>query len=871
MIEKDIRYEDPSHFLQEFEQNLQHGGLMLEWSPAPDLHEKVKIHLHLPPDMTRVTLEATVVSPTPSGVGVQFTNFSGDRRAAVQQSVDFCRNIVGRMSQQSLPAAPAPPPASSGGFAAVVQSGEHPRPTSPTPPIPQSNASISSEYTKPARFAPSSSPSQTSSSSFAAVVQSGEHPAPGATLQHESKRRMDKPPRGSWISMGRHDSSESQPNVPRTSPEDWNNSSLYHSQEMVWSSAEIPLPSDLSWDDSVEKSPLSSSGYSSPEIGSPFEPGSSANHQPVMTFRSEPDLPAPEPTSSSEDEDSAVVSSELGYAAPSISPPPGSSTVLPAYSSDDSQQAYHLPPGMVGYAPSYPSMDAQQAHNPSPSREGYAPPQGYAPQGYAPPHYRPSQGGPNRYVPPVQNPSDSGDYHNYAPAYDNMPQMPPRHASSEPSWVGDLEETPFLRLLSDLATQEATGHLRAESGDTSTDVYFYKGRVLLVLEEPEVKKHLLGEVLVEEGRINSQERENAIKLSQEKDIPIGEALTDDKIVSKRVLSSALRKQMQLRLGTFSLVETGSFQFWEKRVPRDRKLAPPTSPLRLLFRYKMDWLAAQPYEEAKDLEETYMDRYLFPTEEADNQVEELGFTKEEHYFWDNLLTGRFRLRQIYAASNFRHRRTYTLVFALHAFNLISFEKEMAKTWQVDEMRDFFVRRYMLLSEETFFELLGIHWTASQKEIQKAYRKIKRDYDITHYEGEWPDDIIRMSEEILKHLDGVFEQLHKNNDRRDYRSGVHDHGKLRFSAELFEQQGDMAMYRHDFADAIERYKRALELNPGLSHLNPKIKKAEAAQRKQMEHIRANKSKKIDYEARMQVNTDGLFKSPPPKKKGKDDNKK
>lgn len=695
---------------------------------------------------------------------------------------------------------------------------------------------------------------------------------------------MDKPPRGSWISMGRHESSDNLP-APSSSPEDWNSSSLYHSQEMVWSSAEIPVPSDLSWEDSVEKPPHSSSaGYSSPEIGSPFEPGTPANHQPVMTFRSEPNLQAPEPASSSDDEESTVASSDLGYAAPSISPPPGSSTVMPAYSSNDGQPAYHPPPGMVGYAPSYPSMDAHQAHYPAPSRERQPPPQGYGPppgypppQGYsspshhyqAPPHGSP--GGPNRYVPPqAHGHSYSGDYDNYAPSYDNMPQMPPRRASNEPSWAGDLEETPFLRVLSDLAAQEATGHLRAESGDKNTDVYFYKGRVLLVSEEPEVKEHLLGQVLVDEGRINSQERENAFKTSQEKDIPIGEALTDDKVVSKRVLSSALRKQMQLRLGTFSLVETGSFQFWEKRIPRDRKLAPPTSPLRLLFRYKMDWLAAQPYEAAQELEETHIDRYLFPTEDADDLVEELGFTKEEQYFWDNLLTGRFRLRQVYAASNFRHRRTYTLVFALHAFNLISFEKDMAKTWQVDEMRDFFVRRYMLLSEETFFELLGIHWTASQKEIQKAYRKIKRDYDITNYEGEWPDDIIRMSEEILKHLDSVFEQLNKNNDRRDYRSGVHDQGKLRFSAELFEQQGDMAMYRHDFADAIERYKRALELNPSLNHLQPKIKKAEAAQRKQMEHIRANKGKKIDYEARMQINTDGLFKSPPPKKKEDGDKK-
>ncbi len=373
--------------------------------------------------------------------------------------------------------------------------------------------------------------------------------------------------------------------------------------------------------------------------------------------------------------------------------------------------------------------------------------------------------------------------------------------------------------------------------------------------DPLDESTLLGEVLVQEGIINRQEKNFAIKKAEESELPLGELMYEAETITKRDLASALRRQMQHRLGAFIEETEGDFEYWDQRMPKFRELAPPTSPTKLLFRHRIDWLASQPYEVAQEAEERLMDRFLHPSDVTEEGLLELGLTTEEVFFWENLITGQYRMREVYAGSNFRHRRTYTLMFALEYFKYLSFEKEQRRDWQIVEMREKFQNRFMLLGHETFFELLGVHWSSSKKEIENAYLHIRQEYDIDNYSGEWPEDLHNMSEQILQHLEKVYKHLKNKGDRREYRSGVHDNSKLLFSVDLLEQQGDMAIYRRDFADAIERYSRAIEINPNLPAVVAKLKKSKEAYKKQKEHIKANKGKEIDYTARLRVNAEHL----------------
>lgn len=936
MITKEIRYSTPQEYLQDYEQHLRHGGLLIHWTPAPALHSVVELILYIPPDQTRVRIKATVVTPTPNGVGVQFEKFGTELRATLEQNASVCRNIVNQMSQSALTAAPAPtlgessPPAAypashSGGFAAVVGSGEHAAPT-------QSGSGSWLTLNPSLQVSPpaASTPSQT------ALL-----PVPNIHIDPTHARTF------------------------APSPEDWNRPDLDISQDVLWSNSEIPVPSDLHSTQSGEDLPTTN--YSSPEIDSPFVPEETSAHVPVMRYPSHPSMSALPASSPPSFQDlSAQPRAESNPSQPTVTTSPSSSHIqswltrepvrssrsysrMPGVSSSEYPSSSSLmPPDVSGVPsesahstaddsvnlPAFPHTSTTERHEQGessaprpyqapvispPPGSGVFAAQSSAPSSVsswhppAPDHYTtPLPRNVNRSAEqPSMHPSvshlaaySSQDAHLAAGVYqhssheflsshslDHVPQnisVSPTdaipHLSHEalaayaaayrdmqiaqklpdtPSWTGTLSETPLLRVLNELSKRQATGLLEVETshtqGEESLKTYLYQGKVLLVEEHPMQEDHLLGNILVKDGRINSQERENALKKSLEQLVPIGEVMTTDKIIAKRELSACLRKQMQKRLGRFTQHPDGSFRFWEKRLPRNKKLAPPTSPVKLLFRHKMDLLSEQPYEEARQLEDTHMDRYIFPAPDAQERLEDLGLLKEEMYFWESMVTGRFRLRQIYAASNFRHRRTYVLIFALHAFDFLHFQKEMAADWQIEEMRDFFSRRHGLLGEETFFELLGIHWTSSQKDIESAYKRIRRDYDIANYEGEWPQDIAQMSAEILAYLEKVHDQLAKGQDRREYRKDVLDDVKLRFSAELFEQQGDMAIYRRDFADAIERYERALELNPNLNHLREKIQQAKAGLKKFQEAIEANAGKQIDYQARMQIkiNTETLFR--------------
>lgn len=282
MSTKEIRYDDPNHYLQDYEVHLRHGGLLIPWAPSPPLHALVELILLLPPDQNRVRLKATVVSLTPQGVGVQFEKFGAELRAALEQNAEMCRNIVSKMSKTSLPSLSAVSASSAGhlvpaypsshGFAAVLSPSSEQNTAPPAPPSGGFAAVVTSRNDKGTAITAPSHPS----GSFAAIVDhvGGHAVAPvsvpgGSSPSHTS-------PSSPNIQI--------QPYPPRSfspSVEDWNRPDQESSQDVVWSSTDIPVPSDLYATDTGEELPQPQS-YSSPEIDSPF--AESNPDAPVMRY-----------------------------------------------------------------------------------------------------------------------------------------------------------------------------------------------------------------------------------------------------------------------------------------------------------------------------------------------------------------------------------------------------------------------------------------------------------------------------------------------------------------------------------------------------------------------------------------------------------
>lgn len=821
-VKKTIFYDNPQVLLRDYEQHLRHNGFILDWEEAPpSAHTPVELTLYLFPDQTPIRLKGFIAALLEGKVGVSLQEISPQHRAALEQSISFCRNIVDKIGPEGPPLAeetsslPYESSTSNNDSVAFWEP-----PANAQPPGQESIQSRTSSATNGSNLSTSAHrvPSQLFDLPTAQLSQDQNHwasPAEHTKTTHKQEEEEEEAlywdvpspqvkqestnSSGSWIQIN----TDGQQNNSTTSSlgrdftfESW--TTLSHS---IVNKEESDFGG--SW--------ISSGRYSKPQISDNFTPSRETwNHSTSGTydnmFSSQADIPLELQRGQSSMEIPSISSlessilqempSNLGYNAPVLEPPEG----MPTY-----QTSVEITqPAFVG------TLQGKQRHSPIDHR---------APA-------------------PTQRPK-SGSYLN----------------PNAPSLTGAIEEIGVLELLSRFTQSKANGYLVIHCPEQILQTYLYKGNLMHVRVEPSDPKTLLGEILVRLGKINSQERNNALRKAEEQECPIGEILLDNGTITKRTLSLALRKQMQMRFGNFAEAQEGSFEYWDHRMPKFQELAPPTSPSRLFFRYKINQLSEQPYEVAQEKEERLMDRFLHPIKQGEQKLRELSLSKDEKYFYKKLINGQFRLREVYAASNFRHRQTYTLIFAMEHLGILSFEQTQRRDWQEAEMRDKFQHRFMLLGQEDYFGLLGIHWTASQEEIKEAYQNTLREYDIANYQGEWPDDIQAMSQKILSHLREIKKQLEGKEKRQMYRSGVHDKSKLFFSAQLLADQGDMAIYRRDFPEAIERYTQALELNPQLEDVAEKLKKSKLAYKKFREHIEANKDKNIDWQAKIRINAEHL----------------
>ncbi len=212
MVTRTITYEDPSLFLEVYQEDLRHNTLTTEWDSPPPPKTPIKLTLHLFPDGSPVHLTGSITTVLNNQVSISLEEMSVSQRAALEQSAQFCNNIVAKMSQPNITANPtaipltstqttpqeqttpleetiptydplssqAPSYERSSPFLATSNSQDLPAPSTPSSPSYKRNSpfmATSNSQDLPAPLTPSS-PSYEHSSPFLATSNSQEQTAP---------------------------------------------------------------------------------------------------------------------------------------------------------------------------------------------------------------------------------------------------------------------------------------------------------------------------------------------------------------------------------------------------------------------------------------------------------------------------------------------------------------------------------------------------------------------------------------------------------------------------------------------------------------------------------------------------------------------
>jgi len=397
---------------------------------------------------------------------------------------------------------------------------------------------------------------------------------------------------------------------------------------------------------------------------------------------------------------------------------------------------------------------------------------------------------------------------------------------AEPTISGTYEDTPAVRVLWNLSRKGVTGSLRVTAGDALSDIYFHKGRVARILRDPLPQGGRLGELLVAQELITEQQRDHALEVAAEKRAPIGQALLEAKAITKSELATALSKQLQRRLVEEAEHASGKFAFYANAPIGNAPVSPPIYPIKAIFRATVDRYSRRLAEEVESIEAGNADMYVFRGNNAPDDISELGLNDKERRFWDETVIGQYRLRDLYPVSKLGRRFTHAVLFALVDLGAVQFEDRMGSERRTLKVTAALERKHAELKSGTLFDRLEVHWGATDEDVERGYRRMHAEYDVTALPSDFPARLRTLVTEIVDSIDEAYTALRAKEDRQRYRRTIQEDSKLRFAAGVLMQQGDIALLRHDFVSAYDRYSHAQEIWPGLSGLAEKLRSAKAA---------------------------------------------
>ena len=173
--------------------------------------------------------------------------------------------------------------------------------------------------------------------------------------------------------------------------------------------------------------------------------------------------------------------------------------------------------------------------------------------------------------------------------------------------------------------------------------------------------------------------------------------------------------------------------------------------------------------------------------------------------------KLRLDDAMRMSVISDEETRSLLWSLDELGLL--DVETVRTWTRKQSRTMerISLMYAKLDRSTHFDMLGVHWSAFDEEVENAYAELSERVAEESIDEDMPDEYHAKAAAVRERLDEAYEAIANGRRRANYRSRVVDEFKLRTSVQMFEKQADTAKLRRDISGAIDFYLRILELDP------------------------------------------------------------
>lgn len=366
----------------------------------------------------------------------------------------------------------------------------------------------------------------------------------------------------------------------------------------------------------------------------------------------------------------------------------------------------------------------------------------------------------------------------------------------------------YLRILAHLISTGVNAVLRV-LGEQEVWLWLYGGRVVFASRRPESQEDLLGRRLVTSRAIPRTALGPALE-EVRSGRPIGAVLVEGGKLTQEALNKELRAQMVDRVMLPRSFKEGRIEVRPWRDPPVRTKLLPVSGAYLIAEILRQELKTWTQQ---NLTKGLM-RHLERTLEID--VEKIDpayrFGKKEQRFYQRAAKAPAALSMIGTtggAGQSEGLRLSVLACAL-GFGRLG---EVARKREIEEARiatqDLLREQLEQVKAAKPFEVLGIHWSATQREIRGAYEAERKKLMMRKSQTS-ADESRRLVQDLLQRLDEALRILTDAKRRKSERDDAADAMERQHAAEHLVQQAEIAIFREEHEEAKDLLDTADELH-------------------------------------------------------------
>ncbi len=390
---------------------------------------------------------------------------------------------------------------------------------------------------------------------------------------------------------------------------------------------------------------------------------------------------------------------------------------------------------------------------------------------------------------------------------------------------GQVNEKNLTQLLMTLYSERAVGVLELQGGVAIRRAWIKQGGIVAWEAEPVLEQECLGVLLVRSGRLTEDQLKATLTMMNETGMKQGECLIEMGVYTFPQIVMSLMTQVELVTRNVFVEAGGTYSFHPLPDLGREFITPPMKSPGFLFKYYRRHFATVKQEVVEGLENPLKDSY---TRLAEANWDDFRFSKVERGLIDILARKSYRYREAFRVSNVGRSATSQILLSLVEMGVLDFVADenidqVAARWRAE-----LGRKLLLQRDQNPFELLEIHWTSRDPQVEEAYQRMRTEYENYGRGKPLPADVEAMRTEILEAIQASYERIKSIDVRRETRKEYYEPQQHEFSADLLFTQGEMLMVRHQWATVIDNFERAIELMPNIPKYRQYLQQAEQKQR-------------------------------------------